>query len=216
MPASIGIGAALLGSAVIGGASSLGSAAIQSNAAGKATQNLQPYYLSGGVATNALNQLLGISKSQPLSNGVTPSFTGSPGYKWQLGQGIDAVQNSAAAQGGVNSGNTLKALTSFGQGLASTDFNNYISQLMGLSGIGENAAAGAGNFITQGGNAQAAGLVGAGNAASNALTLNSLLPYLTNQNTGGNVSPLNSLTSPLLSGANADPSAFYGQAGLGF
>lgn len=57
------------------------------------------------------------------------SFTGKPedyfdeaGYKFRLGQGLDQVQNSAAARGSLQSGATLKGLEDYRQGLASSEY----------------------------------------------------------------------------------------------
>ena len=58
--------------------------------------------------------------------GAKAQFQQSPGYAWQLGQGIDAIQNSAQGQTGGLSGNTLKALTTYGQGLANQDYYNWL------------------------------------------------------------------------------------------
>lgn len=60
----------------------------------------------------------------------------SPAYQFQLQQGFDATQNSAAARGLGDSGNTLKALTQYGQGLASTYYNdafNRAAQTYGMN-----------------------------------------------------------------------------------
>src|SRR6185437_7947484 len=98
----------------------------------------------------------------------------------------NAVQNASSATGGIKSGNTLKALTQYGQGLANQDYYhaqgvyqgqqnqlfNYLQTIAGsgqnagaqLGALGSTAASNTGNFITQAGNATAAGTVGAANA----------------------------------------------------
>jgi hypothetical protein len=53
-----------------------------------------------------------------------------PGYKFQLQQGEQAIQNSAAATGGLLNGGTAKALDQYAQGLASTDYNNLFNQAL--------------------------------------------------------------------------------------
>jgi hypothetical protein len=111
-----------------------------------------------------------------------------PGYAFQLNQGTSALQNSQAANSGALSGAALKGLMAYNQDYASTGYqnafnrwqsqqSNIYSRLMGLAGLGENAAAQAGNTatsfgqqigsnITSAGNAGAAGIIGAGNALS--------------------------------------------------
>jgi len=53
-----------------------------------------------------------------------------PGYQFQLEQGTNAIDQNAAANGSLLSGNTGKALTDYGQGLASTDYGNLYNQAL--------------------------------------------------------------------------------------
>ena len=107
-------------------------------------------------------------------------FQSSPGYQFQLSQGLQAIQNQNAGTTGLNSGNTLKALQTYGTGLANQDWYNYLNQLTGLSNTGENAAANLGNTgvsaganignsIMAAGNATAAGQVGSANAINSGI-----------------------------------------------
>jgi hypothetical protein len=102
-------------------------------------------------------------------------FTATPGYQFRVNQGRSAVDASAAARGGLNSGRTLQDLTAFGQGIASQEYGNYMNRLAGLSdggmaaaggqaGAATNAAAGTSNALAGIGNARAAGAIGVGNA----------------------------------------------------
>lgn len=180
-------------------------------------QNLAPYMASGKNALGALNTQMGIgadgsfNPNAPLMKPFSFSdYQKSPGYDFKMGQGIDAVQNSAAARGGIGGGNTLRALTQFGQGLANTDYqqayDNYVQQqqqrygmLSNAAGSGQNAAAGLGAIGTQvggqigsnmigAGNARAAGQVGAANAWGGGLNSLSQMAFL---NSGGGFMPNN-------------------------
>ena len=53
-----------------------------------------------------------------------------PGYQFQLAQGTKAIGANAAATGSLLSGNTGKALTDYGQGLAQTDYGNLYNQAL--------------------------------------------------------------------------------------
>lgn len=64
-----------------------------------------------------------------------------PGYQFQMQQGINGIQNAASASGMLNSGALLQQLDQFGQGVASSFYNNYMSQLQGLAGLGSGASA---------------------------------------------------------------------------
>lgn len=50
-------------------------------------------------------------------------FKADPGYQFRLSEGTKAVKRSAAARGNYDSGATMKALTKYGQGLASQEFS---------------------------------------------------------------------------------------------
>ena len=60
------------------------------------------------------------------------SIANDPSYKFQFQQGMDAVQRSAASKGTLLTGGTMKDLTAFGQGLASTFDDKYWAREMGL------------------------------------------------------------------------------------
>jgi hypothetical protein len=77
-----------------------------------------------------------------------------PGYQFQLAEGMKAIQNSAAAKGGLGAGGTMKSLANYNQGLAGTSFQNAYSRAANtfqmnrtntlnglgmLTGIGQNA-----------------------------------------------------------------------------
>ena len=134
-----------------------------------------------------------------------------PGYQFQLDQGQKALQNSQAAGGGVLSGAALKDLIGYNQGMASTGYQNAwnrwnaqqtntVNRLGSLAQLGQasstNSATGASNFangiantITQGGNAQASGAVGAANSINSGLGY-----YYLSQNQGQNVPQSNGLS----------------------
>jgi hypothetical protein len=122
-------------------------------------------------------------------------ITKDPAYQFQLKQGAEALQRSAAARGTLLTGGTLKDLEGYAQGLAST-FNdkyynrdigeyqmangifnqnqqNQFGRLAGVAGIGADTASGYGNtaagLITGAGNATAAGQAGSASAWANGL-----------------------------------------------
>lgn len=55
-------------------------------------------------------------------------FNADPGYQFRMSQGLKALQNNAAARGGMASGNAMKALIGYGQGLASDEYSNAYSR----------------------------------------------------------------------------------------
>ena len=109
----------------------------------------QPYQQGGQNAFQQLNQgwqggqynpgtLRGMS-AQNYNAGAAPQayqlqqfdpskLQNDPGYQFQLNQGMNAVQNSAAAKGMLHSGNTLSGINSMAQGLANTTLNDAFSR----------------------------------------------------------------------------------------
>lgn len=63
-------------------------------------------------------------------------FSNTPGYQFAMNEGINKVQNSAAAKGMLNSGRTLKGIEEFATGLADQTYQQYVSnqaQAVGLT-----------------------------------------------------------------------------------
>lgn len=155
------------------------------------TQNQQPYMNAGYGALNTINS--DFANGTGFAQSFSPqNYIDTPGYQFQQQQGTNAINASSAATGGVLNGGTLKALDQYTTGLANTTYGqayqNYLAgsnqqynQLAGVAGLGENAAASLGsqnttaannqgNYVTQAGNAQAAGDIGVANSITGALT----------------------------------------------
>lgn len=114
------------------------------------------------------------------------SVTNDVALQWQMGRGRDAIERSAASRGTLLTGGLLKKLDEFGQGLASTYYNDVynrklgeyqlahnifrenqgdlFSRLFGVAGLGQSAAANVGNAIGQYGDATSSSLGAIGNA----------------------------------------------------
>lgn len=142
---------------------------------------LQPFINAG---QSALNPLMGLASGDPAK--VQSQLEQLPGYQFTQTQGLKAVQNSAAARGLGTSGAALKGAATYSTGLANSTFGDQFSRLLNLGALGSNSASALGGFATQtganvgnsyinAGNAQAAGYIGIGNAASNYLGIQALL-----------------------------------------
>ena len=112
-----------------------------------ATNQLSPWTTASQPALTQQSDLLGLN-GQPAADAAMATYQQSPGYQWQLGQGVRAVNASAAANEMTRSGATMKALDTFGQGLANTDFGSYWNRLQQLSQGGLSAAGGIANAAT--------------------------------------------------------------------
>jgi hypothetical protein len=110
-------------------------------------------------------------------NADPSSIANNPAYQFRLGEGQKALERSAAARGGLNSGGFMKGMARYSQGLASDEYGNQWGRLMGLAGMGQNSAQNLGglganyansmsNLYGAQGNAQAAGTMGITNGIS--------------------------------------------------
>ena len=59
-----------------------------------------------------------------------------PSYNWRMSQGMEAVNRSMAATGGLGSGQQMAELTKFGQGMASQEYDKQFQRLSTLAGAG--------------------------------------------------------------------------------
>ncbi|WP_411686915.1 DNA transfer protein p32 [Acinetobacter indicus] len=200
------VAAAMVGAAAVGAAGSAYSSKKSSSAAktqaasadraseiqkemyDQTREDLDPYNQAGN---KALEQIMGDIGPGGYFN---QTYTGQniyndPSYQFRLNQGLGAIQSSAAAQGGLLSGATLKALQNYGQDYASQEYSNAynrfnadqtnrFNRLSTLAGMGQNAAAQVGNAGLQtgqaianntmaGANAQAAGQIASANTWNN-------------------------------------------------
>lgn len=153
-------------------------------------QVLAPYVQTGNQAGTAMQSLLGLSEDPRAFDQAFNNYRNSTGYQFQFDQGNRAIQNSAAAQGGLLSGNAIKAGQRYGQQMGQSSFQQYLDRLYGQQGIGLTGAssqAGVGtNYGQQVTSNNNAALDARGNATlSSAGNTNSLLASLTG--TAGNV-----------------------------
>lgn len=203
LPAAIAIGAG------VGGITSLAGGALSASAAGSAAQtqadaetkaaqlmhdqylqtrgDLLPYNTAGQGATTAIANMPDFN-----FNPTEAELEATPGYKFNLSQGLKSTQNSFAARGLGSSGAAEKGAAAYATGLADTTYQNQFANALneyttnlgrrqGLAQLGENAAAQTGAYgtttagnigqtIVGAANASAAGQVGAANAISGGLS----------------------------------------------
>jgi hypothetical protein len=135
-----------------------------------------------------------ITAQQPYLTGKFEDYRDQyldPSMAFRLGIGEQTTQRAANVGGGALSGNTLRALQDYSQGLASTEYSNAFNRfqtergniyntLANIAGMGQGAvntgvAAGQataqnlGQLAVGGGQAQAAGTIGAANALAGGL-----------------------------------------------
>lgn len=159
----------------------------------------QPYMDTGLDALSRLRQMLDINPTPDAA-----SVMAEPGYQFGLQQGLNATQGTAAARGGLYSGQALKELTQYGNDYATTkygdawnraqtDYSNRWNRISGLMNMGrdETARVGAsdqayannvGNLV--GGNANRVGSAMLDNAGNRTALLTGQASALGNLATG--------------------------------
>jgi hypothetical protein len=214
----MGLGAAVAIGGVAAAGASLAGASMQASASKKAAQEqaqssanaLAQQQSMFGTAQTALNPYISagdstLSTLTSLENPGTAASTLSslPGLQFQQQYGTLSTQNTLAAEGLGGSGGPLgTALSQYNQGLASTYYNNYVSQLQNTANMGSNAASALAGYAVNAGNSQAqtiqnqgtataSGTLGSANAlssgltsASSSLTNGLVLSSLLGQNSG--------------------------------
>lgn len=90
---------------------------------------------TGQAAGNSLADMLGLNGPSSQNQGFS-NWQNSTGYQFGKNQGMQSIIGDAATHGLLNSGSTLKALNSFGQNYANTQYGNFTSMLQNLLGAG--------------------------------------------------------------------------------
>jgi len=148
--AAITAGGALVGGYMASNAAQ-SAANTTANAANKATA-LQKQQYEEGVArnkpfyeagVNALGQYqAGIQPGGALTRGFTMAdYQADPGYAFRLSEGLKGLDQTAAARGGMLSGNALRGAQQYGQNLASQEYQNAYNRYIGEQGTQRNALA---------------------------------------------------------------------------
>lgn len=160
-----------IGSSLIGSSAANKAAKTQGKAADAATQlqadmyndtvgRFEPYYEAGTNALDAFLFEMGMGDKPEGYEG----YSMSPMASYMLEKGMDSIQGSRAAAGGLYSGETLRQMEEERKRVVGSDMDNYLNRVFGLTSMGSMAA---GNMGTAGQNyANNAGNIGM-NAAAN-------------------------------------------------
>jgi len=198
----MGIAAAIAGAAVIGGVATVASgnkaANAQKDAANSSIAEQQrqydqtradqaPWRTAGAGALSKLAGLYGVDTGNGAAkvpnSQLYDEFRATPGYGFQMSEGLKAVDRGAAARGLLGSGAAVKGEERFAGGLADTTYGQYVNQLQALAGVGQtatqatsqagqNAANNISSAYTNAGNARASSYANTGSAINS--TLNGL------------------------------------------
>ena len=104
-------------------------------------EDLSPYREAGTASLTQQQNLLGLN-GQNAADTAMSTYQTSPGYQWQVSEGLRGVDAGAAALGMTRSGANEKAELTYAQGLANSDFGTYYNRLNSMTTTGATAAAG--------------------------------------------------------------------------
>lgn len=187
---AIGTTAAIIaGGAALGG---IGGSIIQSKAAGSAAdKQAQAAREANALQERMFNQtradqapwrqagrtaLSGLANADFQRDFTADDFQADPGYEFRMREGQKALERSAAARGGLQSGGTLKALSRYGQDYASNEYQHAynrfnadrdrrFNRLSSIAGLGQTANSQMGAAGQNYANNVGANTMGAANAA---------------------------------------------------
>lgn len=169
-------------------------AQLQNEQFNKQVELQAPFREAGLSAQNKLLDYMGLSAGaggKYARDFSMADYQADPGYAFRLSEGMKGLNATAAARGGLISGNALRAATQYGQDMGSQEYqnaynryqtnrSNQLNPLQSLMGAGQTAtkvmgqagqnyANQAGEAYVGAGNARASGYVGSANAWNQAL-----------------------------------------------
>jgi hypothetical protein len=182
---------------------------------------LNPYINAGTDAVTRMSDMAG--------NGKFEFSEDDPSYKWRMEQGQKALERNVSARGMNQSGGTLKALTRYAQGLASTEYGaafdrfersrtRNFNELSSLATGGLQASGRAGenliNAAQYGGNAVLGAETNAGTFRTNAAKYNGDVNVRASENMATNSVNAGAYRAGAETGiADANASSYLGRAG---
>lgn len=157
-----------LGTNIFGENSSDKALSAQTGATNRANNFLKEIYGTQQGLSEPYRQA-GLGALSSLASGdFAKNMEMDPGYQFRLKQGQGALESSAAARGGLNSGATMKALQRYGQDFASNEYQNAYNRnyqrLSQLVGVGANANDNLMNATGSYGSQVSGNMTGLGNA----------------------------------------------------
>lgn len=199
---AVGTTVAGIGGSLISGSAARDASRTQAEAADRATElqrdmfnlqqeNQRPWVEAGREALPQLSEMAAHPEQFDLSR-VAADL--NPAMAFNLQQGQQAIERSAAARGGLMTGGTLRDLSTYSQGVASNEYSNAYNRAYGrfldsqntnfnrlasLAGIGQtavgqqgvlgaNAANSISNLMAGKANVQAASIMNSGNSMADA------------------------------------------------
>ena len=120
--------------------------------ADQAISTLAPDVGAGDDARESLLTSIGL-RGREAQTQFFNNFQTDPGFQSEVDFGVDVAQSSAAARGGLFTGDTLKSLADFGQRTLRSAHQDRLDRLTGLARIGTDARQNTASVQVQQGNA---------------------------------------------------------------
>jgi hypothetical protein len=169
---AIGTAAAMLGSAAIGAAGSIiggnkaadaqkSAAKLQARQAEENRKLLLPAIQSGDRSRGVLEEAIGL-QGRDKQQAFYDNFETDPGFQGSVDYGIQNIDARVGALGSRRSGNTLAALSDFGQRSMYDAYQNRLNRLQALASGGQATAGQLAGINTQSAANQASNVANAG------------------------------------------------------
>jgi len=136
-----------------------GAASAQQRAAQQGVERLDPFREAGLGALEQQQALLGLGTPEQQQQALS-AIQETPGQQFIRQRQQRALLRGQSAIGGLGGGNVRTALQEQAAGFAQQDLARQQQQLSQLISGGQSAAAGTGQLLAQGGQAQASGILG--------------------------------------------------------
>lgn len=91
-------------------------------------EHYQPFYDTGMGALSAYNDAMGLNGAEGAARS-SQAFRSTPGYQAGLNEQLDSVMRTAAARGGLSSGNTTTGMMQRASDYSDRNYQNYMGNL---------------------------------------------------------------------------------------
>jgi hypothetical protein len=113
-------------------------------------QALTPWQQLSGMGQQGVQSygdLIGLGGGDPAK--MQAMLAATPGYQWQMDQGLEGLNRTANSRGMLTSGNNTQDILKYSQGLADQSYQSAVQNRMPYFGMLQNAAQGQSNVLGQ-------------------------------------------------------------------
>lgn len=102
--------------------------------------NYQPYMQNGALASNQLAAMQGLGANPMSAQQIENQYLNTAAVQAQMNAGNNQINNNYSTRGGLGSGAMMRALQSYGQGIAAQTIGSAQDRLAAQAGLGATTA----------------------------------------------------------------------------